>query len=412
MTVDVHDPRVFARGVPHDALAHLRDHDPVSWQAEPAIGPWPAGPGFWAVTRYDDVRTVLRDAAVFSSALGATQIRDPDPADLPVLRAMMLNTDPPDHLRLRRLVGGAFTRTRLARFAALARTRARASLTAARERGTFDLPPDVTDGYAVANLADFLGVPAADHHRLLEWTDRVIGYQDPEHGHVVLDERGRPVNPRSPDQLGDLFAYADHLVAAKRAEPGDDLVTALAHAVTPEGERLTADELRMFFFLLTIAGNDTVRSALPGAVLALLEHPDQHRLLAARPDLLPSAVEELLRWHPPVLTFRRTVARPARLGGRDLAVGDKVVVYHVSAHRDERRFPDPFRLDLRRDPNPHLAFGHGPHVCVGAAFARLQMTAFLAELLDLLPDVRAAGPAVRLTSNFINGLTHLPLTAA
>lgn len=411
MSVDVHDPRVFARGVPHDALAHLRDHDPVSWQPEPAVGPWPAGPGFWAVTRYADVRAVLRDAATFSSALGATQIRDPDPADLPVLRTMMLNTDPPAHRRLRRLVGGAFTRTRLARFDALARARARTLLAAARERGVFDLPVDVTDAYAVANLADFLGVPAADHHRLLEWTNRVIGYQDPEHGHVVLDDAGRPVNPRSPDQLADLFAYADHLVAAKRAGPGDDLVTALALATTPEGERLTADELRMFFFLLTIAGNDTVRSALPGAVLALLEHPDQHRLLADRPDLLPPAVEELLRWHPPVLTFRRTVARPVRLGGRDLAVGDKVVVYHVSAHRDERRFPDPFRLDLRRDPNPHLAFGDGPHVCVGAAFARLQMTAFLAEFLDAVPGARAAGPAVRLTSNFINGLTHLPVAA-
>jgi cytochrome P450 len=165
----------------------------------------------------------------------------------------------------------------------------------------------------------------------------------------------------------------------------------------------------MFFFLLTIAGNDTVRSALPGGVLALTEHPEQYQRLRENRDALPGAIEEMLRWHPPVLTFRRTATRDTRLGGVDIAAGDKVVVYHVSAHYDERHFDDPFRFDLARAPCDHLAFGQGPHLCLGAQFARLQMREFFTAFLDVLPPVELDDAPRRLTSNFINGLTHLPL---
>jgi cytochrome P450 len=164
----------------------------------------------------------------------------------------------------------------------------------------------------------------------------------------------------------------------------------------------------MFFFLLVIAGNDTVRSALPGGVLALVENPDQYRRLRAEPALLDSAIEEMLRVHPPVLTFRRTATRDLRLAGARIREGDKVVVYHVSANHDERRFPDPFTFDVARAPNEHLSFGQGPHLCLGAAFARLQMRAFFTEFLRL-PPAHVDGPVTRLTSNFINGITHLPL---
>jgi cytochrome P450 len=184
-------------------------------------------------------------------------------------------------------------------------------------------------------------------------------------------------------------------------------MTALVQAEVG-GERLTDAELKMFFFLLVVAGNDTVRSALPGGVLALVRNPGAYRRLRAQPALLPSAIEEMLRVHPPVLTFRRTAARPVELGGRRIAEGDKVVVYHVSANHDERRFPDPFRFDPARAPNEHLAFGQGPHLCLGAAFARLQMREFFSEFLRL-PPVELAGEPRRLTSNFINGITHLPL---
>ncbi len=406
-TPDVFDPRVFARGIPHEALRHLRDTDPVAWQDEHAVGAWPAGPGYWAVTRHADVKHVLRSPQDFSSHLGATQIRDPDPADLPFIRRMILNMDPPEQVRLRTLVAGAFTRRRLERSAAAIAERAAGLLGAAVAAGGCDLPRDVTDDLPLLNLCDLLGVPAGDRALLKGWTDRVIGYQDPEHATVVTDERGRPVNPRSPAQLADMFAYADELAAAKRRAPGDDVMSALVTAEV-DGRGLTATELQMFFFLLVVAGNDTVRSALPGAVLALLRHPAEHARLRADPDLLPSAVEELLRVHPPVLTFRRTAARDLVLAGREIAAGDKVVVYHCSANADERRFPDPQRLDLARADNEHLSFGQGPHLCLGAAFARLQVRAFLRAFLAL-PPPELAGEPRRLTSNFINGITRLPL---
>jgi cytochrome P450 len=388
-------------------LRLLRDTEPVSWQKEPEIGVWPAGPGFWAITRYDDVRHVLRTPEDFSSSLGATQIRDPDPADLPFLRRMILNMDPPEQVRLRRIVTGTFTRRRLERFADVVRERAAALLGAVAGRGRCDLPREVTDDFPLQNLADLLGVPAADRSLLLEWTNRVIGYQDPEHANVITDAEGRPVNPRSPAMLADMFGYAEELAERKRAEPADDLMTALVQAEV-DGQRLTDAELKMFFFLLVIAGNDTVRSALPGGVLALARHPDEYRRLRAEPALLPSAIEELLRVHPPVLTFRRTAARDVVLRGQRIARGDKVVVYHVSANHDERQFPDPFRLDLARDPNDHVSFGQGPHLCLGAAFARLQMREFFTEFLRL-PQVELDGEPRRLVSNFINGITSLPL---
>ena len=204
-----------------------------------------------------------------------------------------------------------------------------------------------------------------------------------------------------------MFDYAAQLAERKRAEPADDVMTALCHAEV-DGQRLTDAELKMFFFLLVVAGNDTVRSALPGGVLALVENPDVYRRLRAEPALLGPAIEEMLRVHPPVLTFRRTVAQPVELGGRQLRTGDKVVVYHISAHYDERRFADPHRFDPTRDPNEHLAFGQGPHLCLGAAFARLQLREFFTELLSR-PPVELAGQPRRLTSNFINGIIALPL---
>ncbi|WP_346273267.1 cytochrome P450 [Pseudonocardia sp.] len=408
VTENVFDPRIFARGVPHEALRRLREHDPVSWQEEHEVGIWPAGPGYWAVTRYDDVRHVLRSPADFSSSLGATQIRDPAPADLPFIRRMILNMDPPEQVRLRTLVTGAFTRRRLERFAGTVRERAAALLDAVLADRRCDLPRDVTDDLPLQNLADLLGVPAADRALLLEWTNRVIGYQDPEHGTVLTDADGNPVNPRSPAALQDMFDYAEHLAEAKRRDPADDVLTALVEAEV-DGEKLTDAELKMFFFLLVVAGNDTVRSALPGGVLALVEHPAEYARLRADPALLPGAIEEMLRWHPPVLTFRRTATRDVELGGRRIAAGDKVVVYHVSAHFDERRFADPFRFDLARSPNDHVAFGQGPHLCLGAMFARMQLRAFFTEFLARLPQVELDGEPRRLTSNFINGITRLPL---
>ncbi|WP_412076237.1 cytochrome P450 [Streptomyces xanthophaeus] len=408
---DVFDPRIYAAGIPHERYRALRDRHPVAWQAEPEIQGWPAGPGFWAVTRHADVVRVLRDHRTYSSWLGATQIRDPDPADLPFLRRTMLNQDPGkafgDHGRLRRLVARAFTPARVDAFAGRVRERARALLAAAREEaedGAADLVRTVTDEYALLNLTDLLGVPAADRALLLEWTVRIIGYQDPEDApEPRLGPDGTPLNPRSPALLGEMFAYARELAAHKLEHPGDDVMTALAHA------GLDPAELEMFFFLLTVAGNDTVRSAAPGGLLALARDPRAYRQLADSRVPVDRAVEELLRVHPPVLSFRRTAAVDTELAGQRIAAGDKVVVFHASANHDERVFTDPGHLDLGRTPNPHVSFGDGPHVCLGAHFARLQLRTLYEEWPGLLPAPELAGPPRRLVSNFINGITRLPL---
>ncbi|MGW8376744.1 cytochrome P450 [Streptomyces sp. ODS28] len=408
---DVFDPRIYASGIPHASFARLREEHPVAWQPEHPVLDWPAGPGFWAVTRHADAVRVLRSSGDFSSYLGATQIRDPDPADLPFIRRMMLNQDPPRHGRLRTLVSRAFTPRRVERFEAAVRERARQLLGAARAEGSeVDLVRAVTDEYALLNLADLLGVPPGDRGLLLEWTERIIGYQDPEQAVVVRGPDGRPADPRSPAMLEEMFAYARELAAHKREHPADDVMTALARELAGPG---LEPELEMFFFLLTVAGNDTVRSAAPGGFLALAGHPDAQRELRERaprePRFLARAVEELLRWHPPVLSFRRTAARDTEVAGRRIAEGDKVVVFHASANFDERVFAAPQRLDLARDPNPHIAFGEGPHVCLGAHFARLQLRVLHEEALRILPPYEQAGPERRLVSNFINGLHAVPV---
>ncbi|MFG3138689.1 cytochrome P450 [Streptomyces sp. NPDC048211] len=409
---DVFDPRQYAKGVPHDRYRHLRDHHPVAWQEEPEVLGWPAGPGFWAVTRHQDAVRVLKDASTYSSCLGATQIRDPDPADLPFIRRMMLNQDPPHHRRLRTLVSRAFTPRRVDHFESVVRERARSLLTRAvagarAGDGTCDLVARVTDDYALLNLTDLLGVPAAERALLLHWTQRVIGYQDPdEAGTPKLGPDGKPVNPRSPGSLRDMFDYAHVLAAHKREHPADDVITALA--TDPE---LTAPELEMFFFLLVVAGNDTVRGAAPGGLHLLAEHPEAYDRLRNGEVGFTTAVDELLRRHPPVLTFRRTATQDTHLSDTPIRAGDKVVVFHASANHDERVFPDPFALDLSRSPNPHLSFGDGPHVCLGAHFARLQLRVLYEEACRVFPTgpLELAAPPRRLVSNFINGLKSLPV---
>jgi cytochrome P450 len=404
----IFDPCTYAGGVPHETFRRLRDEHPVSWQPEPEVLGWPAGPGFWAVTRYDDVKAVSKSPATFSSWLGATQIRDPDPADLPFIRRMMLNMDPPDHNRLRKIVSKAFTRRYVECFGDTVRWRARSLVDGVIEQGRADLPMQVTDDFPLLNLADILGVPEADRALMLEWTNRIIGYQDPEHGDTPRDRNGQLMNPRSPEALQDMFDYAERLAADKRAQPADDLMTAMVQAKI-NGRGLTGPELEMFFFLLAVAGNDTVRSAVPGGMLAFAEHPDQRRRLVDDPELLPTAIDEVLRFVTPVHTFRRTATQDTELGGEHIHAGDKVVVFYCSANRDERTFADPDTFDIARTPNDHLSFGDGPHVCLGSHFATLQLHAFFREALWRMHDLQLDGPVERLTSNFINGIKHLPV---
>lgn len=406
IAVDLFDPRTYLQGLPLEAFATLRRECPVYWQEERAMLDWPAGPGYWAITRYVDVEHVNRDPQLFSSHLGATQIRDPKSEDLEFQRKMMLNLDPPAHSRLRRIVGRAFTPRRIARLEQGIRRSVRSALDRVAPLGRCDFPQELSADLPVSTLAAVMGVPSSDRHLLFQWANRVIGFQDPEY--AQYDESGKPVDPRSRRALADMFAYAHALAEEKRRQPAEDILTTLLLA-DAEGERVGDEEFENFFFLLAVAGNETLRNTIPGGMLALLQHPDERRRLAANPGLLPTAIEEMLRFASPVMCFRRTAAADTELHGVRIHAGDKVVVYYASANYDETVFAEPERFDVARSPNEHLSFGVGPHFCLGAFLGRLEMRVFFEELLARLPDVELDGPIERLQSNFQSGIKHMPV---
>jgi len=407
--VDVFDPRVYADGVPYERFAHLRAITPVAWHEERAVLGWPAGPGFWAVSRHRDVRHVGRTPSAFSANLGGTQIRDVAPADLSFIRENLLNLDPPAHTRVRRIVNEGFAPRNVRALEPKIREHARRMVEELLPRGECDFAEDIGAELPLVTLVEVMGVPLSDRRLLLDWTNRVIGYQDQEFAGMPRDPvTGAPINPRSKAALADMFEYAHALAGHKRKHPNDDLISKLLQAEV-DGERLSDQELENMFFLFTIAGNDTTHSAIPGGMLALMENPGQLAALLDDPGLLPSAVEEMLRYAPPVIHFRRTATRDVELHGQRIRAGEKVVVFYVSANRDEEAFAEPDRFDIRRTPNDHVTFGAGPHFCLGNALARLQMRVTFEEVLPRMADMELTGPVQRLRSNFINGIKHMPV---
>jgi len=408
--VDLYDPQLWAsRGQPDDVFAALRDRAPVAWVDEPPVLGWPEGPGYWGVFRHADVRAVNTHPDVFSSQLGATQIRDPLPDDLAFQRRMLLNLDPPEHTLLRRTVNRAFTPRAVARMSEWVHARAAAIVGALEGTTSCDFAQDVGRELPVLTLAEVMGVPREDRHLLFEWANRVIGVHDEDYAKGSIGDGARaPVDPRSRASLQDMFDYAHRLADRKRAEPGDDVISMLL--APAGGQPLTDEEFENFFFLLSVAGNETLRNAIPGGMLALLEHPAQLARLREDRSLLPTAIDEMLRWVTPVTQFRRTAARDTELGGQSIAAGDKVVVYYASANRDAAVFDRPGTFDVARTPNDHLTFGVGAHFCLGTGLARLQMSALFGQVLDHLDDVELAGDVVRLRSNFQNGLKRLPIS--
>lgn len=423
------DPDTYVDGVPHELFAQLRQRAPLVWVEEPPIDDWPAGPGFWAVLRHAEAGSVLRTPQVFSSSAGLTQIYDAPPPLLPVLRTMMINMDPPVHQRIRGLLTRAFTPRAVGLLEERIRARAAALVDAVAESGSCDFARDLAADLPLYTLADLLGMPASDRWLMFDWANRVIGVLDDEYRDSEAfdatnasdiakkalavrpkpDANGRMPDSRRPDGMADLYAYARELGEYRRRNPGDDIMSLLMQQVDDEGGRVTVEEFERLFWLFCVAGNETVRNALPGGLLALLQHPKALAELRADRGLLHGAVEEMLRWWSPVIQFRRTAVADASVGGVEVKAGDKVVVYFSSANRDETVFAEPDRFDIHRDPNPHLAFGHGPHFCVAAHLARVQMRAMFDAVLDRLGEVELAGDPVRLRSNFQNGIKHLPI---
>ncbi len=432
-TALLHNPHTYTQGVPYPVLAQLRRQHGVVRVDEPDLPGWPAGPGYWLILRHADIERVLKDPATFSSALGGTQLRDPATAeDLAFVRQMMLNMDPPEHSRLRRLLAKSFTPRALAKLedqiAAHARTIVSAMVGQASS-GECDFAKGVSADLPLLALADSLGLPTQDRWLMFDWANRVIGWQDPDYAVSAafnlesgsdLAKRalavrpspgpdGRMPDPRSKAGMPDLYAYAHLLGEHKRSQPGEDVMSILmAQLDGPDGQ-VSLEEFENLFWLFAVAGNETLRNGIPGGMIALLSSPDTQRRLRAEPTLIPAAVEEMLRWWTPVMVFRRTATRDVEVAGVRIGAGEKVVVSFASGNRDENVFANPDTFDIDRDTRGHLAFGYGPHFCLGANLARVQMRAMFTEVFRQTSWVEAAGDPTFLTSNFQRGVKRLPL---
>jgi cholest-4-en-3-one 26-monooxygenase len=391
--IDLFNPENFVAAVPFEAFRFLRRHAPVFWHKEAN------GPGFWAVTKYHDVVTVSRNPRTFSSARKGVFTFDPVPEDLERMQLMMLNMDPPKHTKLRALVNKGFTPRMVGHFEARLRARANDIIDKVAAKGQCDFVSEIAAELPLQAIAEIMGIPLADRHLVFNWSNRLIGFDDPEFQGSWEDGKVA---------AAEMYMYANQLAAERRDHPGDDLVSVLVNAEV-EGERLTELEFDLFFVLLAVAGNETTRNLISGGMLALIEHPDQRARLLANPSLMPTAVEEMLRWVSAVIEFRRTATRDTELHGQTIGDGDKVIIYYISANRDEEVFPEPDRFDVGRTPNDHIAFGIGEHFCLGSNLARLEIRVMFEELLRRLPDIQLAGPVDRLRSSLINGIKRMPV---
>lgn len=387
--VDLADPDTYVAGMPYEAFRELRHRAPVAWH------PYGDKPGFWALTAYDDIAAVSRDSATWSSQATGVFLDIPAPEDAHQLALIMLTMDPPRHTALRSLVNRGFTPRHIARLGARTADMARDIVDSAVERGECEFVADVAGKLPSYVIAELLGIPREEGRRLYALTEvmntRLIGDEEQKQAQI------------------ELFCYASELAARKRADPSDDIATALLHAEL-DGQRLTDLEFNLFFLLLINAGGDTTRNLVAAGTLALVEHREQWARLAADPSLMPAAVEELLRWTSPVTVFTRTATRDTEVGGIAMPAGTRVALFYPSANRDGTRFPDPDRFDIGRAPNHHLAFGGGgTHFCLGANLARLEASAIFRELLTRVGDIEITGPVERIRSVLINGVRSMPV---
>ncbi len=387
--VDLSNSRSFADGFPHDFFTYLRREAPVWWHEPTEFTP--NGVGFWVVSRYDDVVAVFKDAETYSSELGGTQIYDGKG-----MGYQLNQTDDPKHRRLRALVNKGFTPRMIGQLEGNLRERARRILDAVPLGETFDFVPAVARELPLQAICSILGVPHEDRAELIEIVDLAVSAGD---GTVM-----------SPQYLKRLSAYADALIERKRAEPANDILSVIVHAQLDDGSpQLSNLELRAFFNLLFPAGAETTRGAIAGGLLALIENPPERERLRARPELMKTAIEEMVRWTSPSVYKRRTATRDTELRGRAIRKGQKVTVWEMSANRDEDAFYEPFRFDVGRDPNNHVGFGLGAHFCLGANLARLEIRVMFEELFARFERFEVAGPLAWTNNNRLVSLTQMPL---
>jgi len=394
---------MWARGVPYDEFTRLRREAPVAWFPD-------EGSGFWSVHRYADIVTASRDVATFSSDRGVS-FEEPTDEDM-AARRTIIDTDPPEHTKLRKIVSGAFSQRAVAVYEHFITELTEQVLDASPASATFDFVDAVAKEVPIRVLARIMGLPAADLDLFIDLGDRLIANTDPEITDVVWGRDDTDAYRRYPfrspygKQLWDL---GRQVVAGRLAEPGDDLLSRLLLAEV-DGDRLSEVDLDNFFSILVVAGNETTRIAIAHGVLAFCQYPDQWDRLRADPGLLETATDEVIRWSCPTHFMRRTAATDTSLGGAGIRAGDKVILWYVSGNRDEEEFSSPDVFDVGRNPNRHLSFGRGgPHLCLGVHVARLEVKVVLAALARRFSRFELAGEPRRIRSNFTNGLKTLPV---
>lgn len=402
---DVTSHDSYVSGVPYAAFERLRSNGPVVRLDEAEGGGW-----HWAVLDHGLVNQVGRDWERFTTTAGI-RMEEMD-ADALHQRRTLMETDPPDHTRLRRILQKGFTPRMVAGFEQSFRGLVGTVLDTAVGADEVDFAEAVSKALPVRLLCRLLGVPDGDAERLVAWTDRLVSNSDPEFSDVVVDRdttgEYRLLPFRSPAAL-EVFRYAEECALERRRRPTDDVISQLLDARI-EGEPLTDLEFKNFFTLLMVAGNETTRHAMSHAVTLLADDPDLFAQLRGDPGApARGGVEELLRAASVTMHFRRTATVDTALGGVAVSAGDKVVMWYVASNVDPVVFPEPHRVILGRDPNPHHAFGVGPHSCLGAAFARLELRVMVEELVGRVEGVEVTGPVERLRSNFHNGVKRLPV---
>jgi len=397
--VDLLDLDRFQRQEHHDMFAVLRAEDPVHWTPEPD------GPGFWSITKHADLQTVNRDAVGFSAEQGGITLLESSTLDegMDMRGKIMVMTDPPKHTRYRLLVNKGFTPRMIGLIEAHLAYRAELIVDQVIERGQCEFVTELAAELPLQAIAEIMGVPQEERHLLFDWSNRMVGADDPEYNKDPDDKADATM------AAAELYMFASALGEARRGDPRDDIVTKLINAEI-DGDKLTSEEFELFILLLAVAGNETTRNATAHGMHALMTYPDEFARLREHPELMPSAVEEVLRWSSPVLYFRRQATCDVELRGKEIKAGDKIAMWHVSGNRDEEVFEDPFRFDIARSPNDHVAFGGGgAHFCLGANLARLELRLLFEQLVARTPDMRIAGEVERLRSNFIGGIKHIPV---